>query len=459
VPDDNFAELDEFARFYGFHYDLIDGEVLIRDCLNDMERGLRGLPSDVPMRPSYISPAGALPPGKTVVALDAGGTNLRASRVVFDEKGVPEVTETRKGVMPGTHGAVSAEGFFDEIAALCAPLFAAGDISGIGFCFSYPMDLSADGEGRPVMFSKEIDAPEVVGKPVGRSLREALARRGVKAPEKIALLNDTVSTLLTGITSIPSRYPSKLAGLYADALPNDDKCGVAAGPVIGMILGTGFNTAYPEVCIPKIGYHAADGEAQVVVCESGNYFSGYQGRLDHEYDLTTKNPGAYTTEKLCGGAYLGPLALTVFKQAIKDGLLKFRRQDELAAMPALAARDLNAFLHAPLSLQGPLGSLFGKDENSAISALLFLSGLLAERAGLFAAVAAAGTALHIDAGSDPNRPVRFAVEGTTYLVFGCLRRAFEARLHQLLNENGLRSYIVSPVDQASLLGAAVAALV
>jgi hexokinase len=39
---------------------------------------------------------------------------------------------------------------------------------------------------------------------------------------------------------------------------------VEAGPVVGFILGTGINTAYPEKCIPKIGYDSAE-NPQIVV--------------------------------------------------------------------------------------------------------------------------------------------------------------------------------------------------
>ncbi|MDR2079622.1 MAG: hexokinase, partial [Treponema sp.] len=201
----NPAELAEFARAYGFHYDLCDPAVLIRDTLNEMERGLRGQSSDLPMLPAYISPVAKALPGKQVIALDAGGTNLRAALVRFDGQGKAVEEGERKAAMPGTQGRVTAEAFFDQIAGTVAPLLeTAKDVEGIGFCFSYPMEITKDSDGILMAFSKEVDAPEVIGKRIGRGLQDALARRKVKVPSRIVLLNDTVATLLSGLVEIPA---------------------------------------------------------------------------------------------------------------------------------------------------------------------------------------------------------------------------------------------------------------
>ncbi|MDR1411749.1 MAG: hexokinase [Spirochaetaceae bacterium] len=441
--------LSEFARYYGFHYDISDPAVLVRDILADMDRGLKGQKSVLPMIPSYISPAAAMPPGKRVIALDAGGTNLRASLVHFAEDGATVTEGTNKVPMPGTQGRVSAEQFFNQIADLTAPLFeGAKKIEGVGFCFSYPMEITKESDGIPLQFSKEVDAREVIGKKIGEGLKDALARRGIKAPERMVLLNDTVSTLLSGLVLIPADGGTR-AG--------EDRYGVEAGPVIGLILGTGFNTAYPEKSIPKIGFES-ETNPQIVVCETGNFNPRYLGPLDREYDSTTKNPGTYTQEKASSGAYLGPLTLHVLKQAINEGLLKFRRSAELLSWPTLQTKDLNSFMHAPLAMEGPLGELFGNDERDAIASLSYLASIITKRGALFSAAVVAAMVERIGAGYDPLVPVRIAVEGTTYVVYRGMRETLEANLHIMLNRKGPRAYVISPVEQASLLGAAVAAL-
>jgi hexokinase len=441
--------LDEFARYYGFHYDISNPAILVRDILADMERGLKGQKSVLPMIPSYISPAAAMPPHKQVIALDAGGTNLRASLVHFTEDGKTVTEGTHKVPMPGTRGRVGAEQFFDQIAELTVPLFEeAKKIEGIGFCFSYPMEITKESDGIPMQFSKEVDAADVIGKKIGEGLRNALTRRGIKAPERLVLLNDTVSTLLSGLVLIPANGGTR---------NGEDRYGVEAGPVIGMILGTGFNTAYPEKSIPKLGFES-ETNPQIVVCETGTFNPRYLGPLDREYDATTKNPGTYTQEKACSGAYLGPLTLHVLKQAVNEGLLKFKRSAELLSWPTLQTKDLNAFMHAPLAMEGSLGELFGSDERDAIATLSYLTSIVTKRGALFSAAVVAAMVERIGAGRDPLVPVRIAVEGTTYVMYKGMREALEANLHTLLNREGPRVYAISPVEQASLLGAAVAAL-
>lgn len=440
--------LADFARYHGFHYGVCDPATLVKDLVIEMERGLRGDASTLPMLPSYLSPVASVPAGKTVLALDAGGTNLRAARVRFDAAGKAITENSLKAHMPGTKGRLTEVQFFDELAALAAPLLAEGKVDGVGFCFSYPMETTKDADGILLGFSKEVDAPEVIGKAIGAGLREALSRRGVKAPERIVLLNDTVATLLSGLSEIPPDGGTRRG---------EDKFGVEGGPAIGFILGTGMNVAYPEARIPKIGFDSPDAP-QIVVCETGSFRTRYTGRLDEEFDSTLKNPGKYTFEKTMAGAYLGPLSLFVLKRAISDGVLAFRRSDELLQMPALQTKDLNAFMHAPLAMDGPIGSLFEKDERDALSSLAFLVSIVTERAALFAAASVAAAVERTTDGYDPFVPVRVAVEGTTYVIYKGMRVALESYLHTMLAAKAPRNVVIAPVEQASLFGAAVAAL-
>ncbi|MDR2211454.1 MAG: hexokinase [Spirochaetaceae bacterium] len=451
VPSFDPALLADFARFYGFHYDICDPAVLVRDVRIDMERGLQGKSSPLPMIPSYLRPLAQASSGKTVIALDAGGTNLRAARVRFRAPGRPEAEETRKAPMPGTAGRVNAEEFFDQIAGLAGPLMSGApgeSLEGIGFCFSYPMKMQENGDGIPMAFSKEVDAPEVIGRSIAQELRAALERLGLRPPKRIVLLNDTVATLLSGLEEIPPDG-GKNKGPDTFALPG--------GPVVGCILGTGFNTAYPEKDIPKIGFHSKD-MPQIVVCETGNAAPRYLGVLDREFDATTKHPGSYTMEKTTSGAYLGPLTFHILKQAIADGVLQFKRSAEFAALPALQTKDLNAFMHAPLAMEGPLGELFDRGELDAIRSVAYLTSIITKRGAMFSAAVVAAAVERMEAGYDPFTPVRIAVEGTTYMIYRGMREALESYLHVMLNREKPRSYIIAPVEQASLFGAAVAAL-
>ncbi|WP_461247434.1 hexokinase family protein, partial [Treponema sp. R6D11] len=362
-------ELSDFARFYGFHYDGVKADAIVNEALIEMNRGLSGAPSSLQMIPAHITPVSDIPAGKTVLALDAGGTNLRVSLVQFNEKGEAEAKGTTKSPMPGTGGHVTAKEFFDTIAKAALPLLKDTKVEGIGFTFSYPMKITDEADGILISFSKEVDAPDVVGKAIGKELRESLAQMGCKYDGPIVLLNDTAATLLSGFASIsPDGEMSRTKKDFE----------AAGGPVIGFILGTGFNTAYPETVIPKIGFNSPS-SPQIVVCESGNFDVRHLGQMDREYDSTTKNPGSFTLEKATAGAYLGPLTLHILKQAINDKVLCFKKSGELLAMPHLETRHVNEFMHSPLKAEGPLGSLFAADESAALAALQYITSIITER--------------------------------------------------------------------------------
>ena len=109
-------------------------------------------------------------------------------------------------------------------------------------------------------------------------------------------------------------------------------------------------------------------------------------------------------------------------------------------------------------MEGPLGELFGKDERDALASFVYLSSIITERAALLSAAVLAATVEQMDAGYDPFVPIRIAVEVTTYMRYQGMREALESYLHTILVSRKPRSYVIAPVEQASLLGAAVAAL-
>ena len=445
--------LSEFARHYGFHYDGIDPQALIKELLGEMERGLEGKKSSLRMIPSYITPIANIPQNKTVLALDAGGTNLRSSLVHFDMNGQAVTQKTIKTVMPGVNKQVNAEQFFGAFADAALPLLKETKlkktkIEGIGFTFSYEIENTSDSDGVIVFLGKEVDAPEVIGKTLGSGLRDALAVKGFKYDGPIVTLNDTVATLLSGYVSISPD---------GGTIKSRNDFGVPPGPVIGLILGTGCNTAYPETNIPKINFNSGS-SPQIVNCETGGFAIRSRGQLDMEYDSTTLNPGGFFLEKATSGAYLGPLTLHILKKAIKDKLIQFRKSDELTAMPYLDTKVLNEFIQAPLTTDGPLGSLFAADEGDAAAAVQYITSIITERAAFFLAAALAAIIERINPAYEPYSPVRFAVEGSTFKFFKGMRRALESNLHQMLVRDKPRPYIISPVEQASLFGAAVAAL-
>jgi hexokinase len=163
-------------------------------------------------------------------------------------------------------------------------------------------------------------------------------------------------------------------------------------------------------------------------------------------------------EKVASGAYLGPIAFSFLKQAVKDGVFSFAKADEFLSWPLLQTKDLNAFMHEPLARQGPIGELFDQYERDALASFAYLTSIVTERGAIISAAVLAAAVIKAGAGFDPFVPVRVAVEGTTFMIYKGMRSALESHLHVMLNSEKPRSYIIAPVEQASLLGAAVAAL-
>jgi hexokinase len=88
----------------------------------------------------------------------------------------------------------------------------------------------------------------------------------------------------------------------------------------------------------------------------------------------------------------------------------------------------------------------------------YITSIITERGALFSAAVVAATVRRITPDLKPYSPVRIAVEGTTYMIYKGMRRALESYLHQMLTKGKPQAYVISPVEQASLFGAAVAAL-
>ena len=160
-------------------------DVLTRAMLADMESGLEKDPSGLPLEKAGMEPSlemiptwtklpDSVPQNEPVIVIDAGGTNFRSCLVKFDSKGNPEITNLEKCGMPGIKKELSKEEFFDAIAENLDHL--KNMSSRIGFCFSYAMKITKDGDGQVISFSKEIKAKEVIGSLVGNSTAVLLYR-------------------------------------------------------------------------------------------------------------------------------------------------------------------------------------------------------------------------------------------------------------------------------------------
>ncbi len=424
---------EAFLKRHGLSIREIDVAALLRDFESEMAAGLAGRASSLPMIPAYLSTGRPVPAGKPVIVIDAGGTHLRVGLVSFNAQGEPQISRFAKRPMPGSEGPVSGEAFYDTLVACVEPV--ASEAEAIGFCFSYQAEILPDGDARLVRWSKQIQAPEVVGTLVGSGLRDRLAARGRRL--RMVVLNDTVATLLAGRSAgMSRRYEA----------------------YVGFILGTGTNTAYVErhAAIAKVPGLPPGGRMAVNV-ESGNFARAPRSRFDERFDATTGDPGSYLFEKMISGGYMGGLGLTVLREAAAAGLFSPAAAAALAALPALSNKDLDDFCHNPFLASGALAALPLTDDDRR-SAITLCTPLYA-RAALFTAVNIAAAVIKTGAGRDPLHPVCITVDGSTFYrtLTASLKSRVEEHLRRILGGHGI-FYQLLHVDEAPVIGAAVAGL-
>ena len=405
------TDIKSFLKQQGFALERGDLEAVAAVFASEANKALQGESSSLQMIDSHLSagrgegPAHANP----VIVVDAGGTNLRVASVRLTEKG-PVFAHVRKSEMPGTHGTISADAFHAAIAAEVDAVRALEpQASRIGYCFSYECRSLPDGDAELVAWSKQIDAPEVVGQRVGAEL----VRRLKGGPLPIVVLNDTVATLLAGAVTGGERYPGQ----------------------IGFILGTGTNLASVE-------------NETIRNAETGECDKVPRAPCDEAFDATLPDAGAAQFEKMVSGAYLGGVGLQLLKRATAAGLLS---GEGLSALPALTTCELDAFAAGDSDPANPLSAAIRPEDAETVREIA--RAVFRRAAQLTAAHLAAFVRRSAEAG---RSPVRITVDGSTYWKVSSVD--FDGLVRKALAElaSGI-PFDVFRIDDAPMVGAAVAA--
>lgn len=285
----------EFMLRHGMNADRVELEGYTKAFLNTMERGLQSKQKLVPMIPTYLRGEAQVPQGCKAAVIDAGGTNYRTGLVSFDEAGY-KLEHLERSLMPGTLKPAAWSEFISRTADNLAPLLSQTDL--IGFCFSYPAEVTSDIDSRVLGLTKQVKLVGAEGQLLGADLAEELSCRGF-GRKKIVVLNDTPATLLGGSALLDkSKY----------------------GGFIGMVAGTGVNTCciLPESAIGKL--NSDSNEKMLVNLESGSFDGFPRGDFDLEMDKNLPDTGYYIGEKLCSGAYLGEVCRYTLQAAAREGL-------------------------------------------------------------------------------------------------------------------------------------------
>uniref|UniRef100_A0A914D7C4 Phosphotransferase n=1 Tax=Acrobeloides nanus TaxID=290746 RepID=A0A914D7C4_9BILA len=301
-------EVQEACRQLELHDDQLR---LIMDNMNErFENGLAAEPTNtaaIKMLPSYVR---GLPDGTErgeFLALDLGGTNFRALWVHLTD-GEAEITSevfrVPDYIMKGT-----GEALFDHLAKCLAKFMEEHGLKGreklpLGFTFSFPCKQERLNCARLANWTKGFKASGVEGVDVVELLKDACARRGDIDVDVVAVINDTVGTLM--------------AGAYKENTCN-----------IGVIAGTGSNACYMEKVsnIEKINENSSSDHNEMCINIEWGAF-GDDGALDFvrtKYDKIIDdgsiNKGQQLFEKMVAGMYLGELARVILEDLARKGVL------------------------------------------------------------------------------------------------------------------------------------------
>lgn len=411
-------------EFLKKHRQSVD-DVIVDESINDfiakMRLGLSGN-GGIPMIPTYLMNVdrSLIKTNDKRILIDAGGTNFRAAIGYFDENQRVVIENLEKSKMPASDGTYyGKEDFYNTLADRIKNHLTKA--SNIGFCFSYQVDMGPDVDGEVVMFSKEINAPEVIGTKVGRETLAA-CKRYSDTDRKIVILNDTVATLLGGMANSDKKYSAYL----------------------GYIYGTGTNVCYIEhtANITKVN-GLPDGE-MLINTECGNFDGFVQGDFDKISISSTAVPNKQLFEKMTSGKYLADIIAEALAAAQNEGCF-----EDAVALVSFELKDVSEFLDGgefPCKFANALDERFAGE----------LCRELVKRAALMGAIV--NSAIAIASCKDKSLPIAIVAEGTTFNRLTGYRAEFEKYLTEILGKRGI-SYEILQGEELNLVGTLMASMI
>lgn len=413
--------VQEFLFKHGQNVQNVDVDASLNEFLRQKDLGLRGEGGSLPLIPAYLTDVSRdrIERNSKRIVIDAGGTNFRSALGYFDEDGKAHIEDIVKTVMPASDGYLGKSQFYAAIADNVSRLLPLSDK--IGFCFSYPVQMGADGDGTVQPFTKEINAPEVVGTKVGGETVAACKALDGK-DRRIVILNDTVATLLGGMAGAEQKFSAYL----------------------GYIYGTGTNVCYIEDTDKIVKARDLAQGRMIVNSECGN-FDGFEcGDFDRAAIERTSAPQFHRFEKMTAGKYLADVIFEALTVAAKENMFGTKPQ-----LSRFDLKDVSDFLNG-----GGLNGAFA-DREDAETAREICFGVI-ERAAKMGAIV--NSALAISSCKDKTLPVAIAAEGTTFNKLPRYRDYFERYLTDILGRFGI-GYKILQGEDLNLIGTLMATMV
>ncbi|PIC14346.1 hypothetical protein B9Z55_027280 [Caenorhabditis nigoni] len=417
---------------------------------DNMDRGLEsGLErSTIAMLPSFVP---ELPNGKErgkFVAMDLGGTNLRVMLMEL-EPGEPMRTKQFNTRMPNAAMHGTGEKLFDYIAkALCDFLIErelAEECLPVGFTFSYPCDQTGLRSATLLRWTKGVTATGCVGEDVVQLLEDAIKRDGRVKVNIVALINDTVGTM------VAAAYE---AGGHCD---------------IGVIIGTGTNASYMESS-KKIVHGLANAteeynhKTMIIDTEWGGF--GDNGEADYIFtrydkivDSKSDHPGVNSLDKLIAGMCMGELVRLVLERLCENKVLfNGIGSKMLRTRNTFPTKYISEILHDDCGVYSNTRQIMDElgIEGATFSDMLLLREVCVVVSRRSANLAAAAIACVLNRVRRPSMLV--AIDGSTYKYHPFFNHWVCEKIRELLDP-GLDFKIVQTGDGSGRGAALIAAIV
>jgi hexokinase len=227
---------------------------------------------------------------------------------------------------------------------------------------------------------------------------------------------------------------------------------------IGFILGTGTNTCYIESNRNILKNNMLNkAKSQIINIESGNFGKAPRTDIDIMFDSTTTNPGSYTFEKMISGGYFGGLCLTALKAAAEEDVFKPDTIACIRGLNELSSEDVNNFIGNSATARSPLHSCVKHRTDDANCRAII--DCLIDRAAMLVAANLAAVILKTGKGRSSDRPVLLTIEGTIYYKLHRMKSQIDKYLQEYLSGERQRYFEYAEVQNSSLAGAALAALI
>ncbi|MDR2811002.1 MAG: hexokinase [Tannerellaceae bacterium] len=378
-----------------------------------VEDGLSKENQEVQCIPTFINPKTSNVEGQAVV-LDLGGTNYRVASVDF--------VEGKASIRP-------ENGFKKDLSVMKTPGFtetqlfeAQADLikeikrdqeAPIGYCFSYPAESLLDGDAKLLRWTKGVDIPTMVDKPLGKPLVDYLNKESSPQFTGIKVINDTIASLFAGLTR--TEYDG----------------------YIGLIVGTGTNMAtfIPSGKVSKLDKNIEAEGLLPINLESGNFRPPHLTNIDCIVDALSDNKGAQRFEKAVSGMYLGEILKAVFPYHEFEKKFDAQKLTTIMGYP-----DIH------------------KEKHVQVARWIY------ERSARLVAASLAGLTLALVSYTPSIKRIRLVAEGS--LFWSEDRKGINYKdivdetLRELLDDLGLKDVVVDihKIDNANLIGSAIAAL-